>query len=138
MSPIQYTNRNKTIRLNSGFWRDLAVGDGNPGEENCLMRKERRLRISKDDLYIYRKRSYVPVDICLLIDASGSMVGEKWEAACFLAEHLLLTGKEKVAVVTFQEMRSQVVVPFTRNQQDLIRGLNRIRPVGMTPWRMES
>jgi len=135
MSPVEYTNRNKTIRLSSGSWSgDLAVPETViHAKKKSLMKKERRLRITKDDLYIYRKRSYVPVDICLLIDASGSMVGEKWEAACFLAEHLLLTGKEKVAVVTFQEMRSQVVVPFTRSQQDLIRGLKRIRPVGMTP-----
>jgi magnesium chelatase subunit D len=41
------------------------------------------------------------------------MAGDKRQAACYLAEHLLLTGKEKVAVVTFQERNSQVVVPFT-------------------------
>ncbi|NMB33737.1 MAG: VWA domain-containing protein [Clostridium sp.] len=98
-----------------------------------MLRNQSRLTIAKEDLFVYRKRSYVPVDICLLIDASGSMVGEKSQAACYLAEHLLLTGKEKVAAVTFQEMRGEIVVPFTRHQQEMIRGLKRIRPGGMTP-----
>ena len=64
--------------------------------------------------------------------ASGSMAGEKRQAAC-LAEHLLLTGKEKVAVVTFQEHSSRVVVPFTRNQKLLTKGLATIFPAGLTP-----
>lgn len=135
MSSQEFVNRNKTIRLNTRSWTgDLAVPETViQARKNSLMRNDGRLKISKDDLYIYRKRSYVPVDICLLIDASGSMSGEKRQAACYLAEHLLLTGKERVAVVTFQEMRSHIVVPFTRRQQDLIRGLKRIRPGGMTP-----
>ena len=135
MSSLEFTNRNKTIKLNSQTWTgDLAVPDTVVNARKAsLIRNDGRLKITKEDLYVYRKRSYVPVDICLLIDASGSMAGEKREAACYLAEHLLLTGKEKVAVVTFQEMRGNVVVPFTRRQQDMIRGLNRIRPGGMTP-----
>jgi len=134
MSSLEFTNRNKTIRLNTRSWTgDLAVPDTVIQAKKTSLIRNERLKITKEDLFIYRKRSYVPVDICLLIDASGSMSGEKRQAACYLAEHLLLTGKEKVAVVTFQEMRAQVVVPFTRRQQDLIRGLNRIRPGGMTP-----
>jgi len=81
----------------------------------------------------YSKKQYIPIDVCLLIDASGSMAGDKRQAACYLAEHLLLTGKEKVAVVTFQERNSQVVVPFTRNQRVLSKGLATISPAGLTP-----
>lgn len=91
------------------------------------------MRIQKDDLHYYEKKSYIPIDICLLIDASGSMAGDKRQAACYLAEHLLLTGKEKVAVVTFQERSSKVVVPFTRNERILRRGLSTINPAGLTP-----
>ena len=61
------------------------------------------------------------------------MAGDKRQAACFLAEHLLLTGKEKVAVVTFQERSSKVVVPFTRNESLLRKGLSTINPAGLTP-----
>ncbi|NLB18761.1 MAG: VWA domain-containing protein [Syntrophomonadaceae bacterium] len=135
VSKLEFTNRNKTMRLNSRSWTgDLAVPETVvQAIKSSLLRNDSRLIIDKGNLTIYRKRSYVPIDICLLIDASGSMVGEKMEAACYLAEHLLLSGKDKVAVVTFQEMRANVVVPFTRRQRDLIRGLNRIVPGGMTP-----
>jgi magnesium chelatase subunit D len=135
ISSLEFTNRNKTIRLSNRSWSgDLAVPETvMQAKKASFLRNDSRLTITKEDLFIYRKRSYVPVDICLVIDASGSMAGEKRQAACYLAEHLLLTGKEKVAVVTFQEMRANVVVPFTRRQQDLVRGLNRIRPGGMTP-----
>jgi magnesium chelatase subunit D len=71
------------------------------------------------------------------MDASGSMAGEKRNAAAYLAKHLLLTGKEKVAVVTFQENSSRVVVPFTRNQSILTKGLSTISPAGLTPLAME-
>jgi len=73
------------------------------------------------------------MDVCLLIDASGSMAGEKRQAACYLAQHLLLSGREKVAVVTFQEMKAHLAVPFTKNQKTLSRGLSNIRPGGLTP-----
>ena len=52
MSPVEYTNRNKTIRLTSGSWTgDLAVPETIiQAKKQCLLRKERRLRISKEDL----------------------------------------------------------------------------------------
>jgi len=135
VSRLEFTNRNKAMRINSSSWTgDLAVPETVvQAIKSSLLRNDRRLTVDKGDLMIYSKRSYVPIDICLLIDASGSMVGEKMKAACYLAEHLLLSGKDKVAVVTFQEMRANVAVPFTRRQRDLIRGLNRIIPGGMTP-----
>jgi magnesium chelatase subunit D len=101
--------------------------------KNSYLRGDNHFSIKKQDLHYYEKKSYVPIDICLLIDASGSMAGDKRQAACFLAEHLLLTGKEKVAVVTFQERGSNVVVPFTRKQMVLKQGLATINPAGLTP-----
>lgn len=135
LSSVEYINRNKVIRIKDVPWPgNIAVPDTIiHATKSRLLRQEERLVIRKEDLHVYQKRSFVPVDICLLIDASMSMAGEKRQAACYLAEHILLTGREKVAVVTFQEMRADVVVPFTRNQRILERGLARIRPGGMTP-----
>lgn len=135
LAAVEYTNRNKVVRIKDNSWSgDLAVPETVvQAKKSSLMRHESRLTIKKEDLHVYQKRSYVPVNVCLLIDASASMAGEKRQAACFLAEHLLLSGKEKVAVVTFQEMKAQVVVPFTRNQKVLSRGLRGIRPGGLTP-----
>jgi len=135
MSSVELTNRNRTINSPDKNWSgDLAVPETIvQAKKNSFLRGDKRLVIKKDDLHYYDKKTYIPVDICFLIDASGSMAGDKRQAACFLAEHLLLSGKEKVAVVIFQERTSQVVVPFTRKQSVLKKGLAMINPAGLTP-----
>ncbi|NLB53629.1 MAG: VWA domain-containing protein [Syntrophomonadaceae bacterium] len=135
ISHVEFTNRNKTINNPYHNWSgDLAVPETIiQAKKNSLLRGEEHFSIKKEDLHFYSKKKYIPIDICLLIDASGSMAGDKRQAACYLAEHLLLTGKEKVAVVTFQERSSKVVVPFTRNQRVLSKGLSTISPAGLTP-----
>ena len=132
---MEYTNRNRTINDPDRNWSgDLAVPETIiQAKKNSFLRGDTHFTIQKQDLHFYDKKTYVPIDICLLIDASGSMAGDKRQAACFLAEHLLISGKEKVAVVTFQERTSKVVVPFTRNQRVLSKGLATISPAGLTP-----
>jgi len=134
-SSVQYTNRNKTKNNSEANWSgDLAVPQTViQATKNSYMRGDSHLTIKKEDLHYYEKKSYIPIDVCLVVDSSGSMAGDKRQAACFLAEHLLLTGKEKVAVVTFQERSSQVVVPFTKNQRLLSKGLSTINPAGLSP-----
>ncbi|MGE5373273.1 MAG: vWA domain-containing protein [Solirubrobacterales bacterium] len=134
-STVSFTNRNKVKPLKDNTWfGDLAVPETIiAAKKGSLIRRDTRFTIRKEDLQVYTKRSYVPMDICLLIDASASMSGEKRQAACYLAEHLLLTGRERVSVVTFQEMKARVVVPFTRNQKILSHGLSSIKPGGLTP-----
>jgi len=134
-SQVEFTNRNKTKNNPEKNWSgDLAVPETIvQAKKNSFLRGDLGLRITKDDLHYYEKKTYIPIDVCLLIDASGSMAGDKRQAACYLAEHLLLTGKEKVAVVTFQERSSKVVVPFTRNERQLRKGLSTINPAGLTP-----
>jgi len=134
-SCVKLTNRNKTINNLDNTWAgDLAVPETIiQAKKNCFLRNDDHFTVRRKDLHYYDKKSYIPVDICLLVDASGSMAGDKRQAACYLAEHLVLTGKEKVAVVTFQERDSKVVVPFTRNHQTLSKGLATITPAGLTP-----
>ncbi|MEN6326199.1 MAG: VWA domain-containing protein [Syntrophomonas sp.] len=134
-SHVEFTNRNKTINNPDKNWSgDLAVPETIiQATKNSFLRNDGRFTIKKEDLHHYTKKTYVPIDVCLLIDASGSMAGDKRQAACYLAQNLLLSGKEKVAVVTFQERNSEVVVPFTRNQNVLNKGLSTISPAGLTP-----
>ena len=103
------------------------------GAKRSLQDGLERIRISKEDIQVYGKRSYVPIDICLLVDCSASMAGDKSQAAWQLAEYLLLSSRERVAVVVFQEMKARVAVPFTRNQKRLRAGLRSVNPEGMTP-----
>jgi magnesium chelatase subunit D len=134
-SQVEFTNYNRTVNNSEKNWSgNLAVPETViQAKKNNFLRGDKHFTLQKEDLHFYDKKTYVPIDICLLIDASGSMAGEKRQAACFLAEHLLLSGKEKIAVVTFQEHSSQVVVPFTRNQKLLSKGLATINPAGLTP-----
>lgn len=135
VTAMQYVNYNKVKRQKDNTWSgSLAIHQTViQAKKSSLLRHENRLTIQKEDLHYYEKRHYIPMDVCLLIDASASMAGEKRQAACYLAEHLLLSGREKVAVVTFQEMKAQQAVPFTKNQKTLSRGLKNIRPGGLTP-----
>lgn len=131
---VQLVNYNRTINKKDNWTGNMAVAQTVvQAKKNALLRGEKRLSINKQDLHFYDKKSYIPIDICLLLDASGSMAGEKRQAASFLAQHLLLTGKERVAVVTFQERSARVVAPFTRSQSVLTKGLQTINPAGMTP-----
>ena len=135
VTSIEYVNYNKVKRRNDDTWSGhLAIPQTvMQAKKSSLLRQENHLTIQKDDLRFYDKRHYIPMDVCLLIDASASMAGEKRQAACYLAEHLLLSGREKVAVVTFQEMKANLAVPFTKNQKTLSRGLKNVRPGGLTP-----
>ncbi len=72
-------------------------------------------------------------DVCLVLDASASMAGRRLRAAKYLAQHLLLASRDRVAVVVFQERQAQVVVPFTRDFRAAERGLASIEPLGLTP-----
>jgi len=92
-----------------------------------------RMTVKKKDIRVFGKKSFAPIDTCIAIDCSGSMVGEKIRAVSYLAEHFLLTSKEKVSVVSFQEMDSRIVVPFTKNHQKLQDGLRTLQPQGLTP-----
>ena len=100
-----------------------AAGDGAPA----------RLRLDYEDLRVLRRRRRRPVDVCLLIDASASMAGERMRAAKTLARHLLATTRDRVAVIVFQERQVRVSVPFTRNDLRVEQGLATIRPYGLTP-----
>lgn len=132
---VEFTNHNRTVNDPDKNWSgDLAVPQTIiQALKNSYLRGDDHFTIKKTDLHFYDKKSYVPIDICLLLDASGSMAGDKRQAACYLAEHMLLSGKEKVGVVTFQERSSKIVVPFTRNQSILSKGLATISPAGLTP-----
>jgi len=132
---MEYIDYNRTINKGDTTWTgNLAVPETViQAVKNGFLRGDQHFSIKKEDLHFYDKKSYIPIDICLLMDASGSMAGDKRQAASYLAQHLLLTGKERVAVVTFQERSSLVVAPFTRSLSVLDKGLATINPGGMTP-----
>ncbi|MGI6644082.1 MAG: vWA domain-containing protein [Bacillota bacterium] len=86
----------------------------------------------EDLRYSYvRTKSQVPV--ILLMDASASMAGRRIAAAKELARHLVVTGKDKVSVVIFQDSEVRTVCDFTKNPRKLEEGLKNIQAMGLTP-----
>ncbi len=92
-----------------------------------------RLRLQRSDLHVHLRAGQRPLYICLLIDASASMAGRRILAAKHLARHLLVSTRDRVAVLGFQERDVRVYVPFTRDYATVEEGLARIQPMGLTP-----
>lgn len=100
----------------------------------------KRSRRENADFYlkredIYEKNPYLdkPLDICLLIDTSASMTGDRIKSAKFLAEYLVNSTRDRVSVIVFQENDVEVIVPFTRNFNMIQKNLSKIDSKGLTP-----
>lgn len=74
-----------------------------------------------------------PLDICLVIDTSASMTGDRIKSAKFLAEYLVNSTRDRVSVIVFQESDVEVIVPFTRNFNLIQKNLAKIDSKGLTP-----
>ncbi|MEW6082311.1 MAG: VWA domain-containing protein [Bacillota bacterium] len=94
---------------------------------------ERSIIILPEDLWVVHYKSRRYSDICLLLDASASMAGRRIRTGKYLARHLLLKSKGRMAVITFQESRVDIRVPLTRSFDEAERGLGAIVPQGLTP-----
>jgi len=89
--------------------------------------------VNKHHLRFEQRMGRSRLDICLLIDASASMMGKRMKAAKVLAEHLVHSTDDRLSVIYFQEDKVEIAVPFTRNQALLRAGLKSIKPSGLTP-----
>lgn len=92
-----------------------------------------RIRLERRDVHVHLRSAARLLDICLLIDASASMAGRRILAAKHLARHLLVSTRDRIAVIAFQERDVKVYVPFTRSYRAVEEGLARIQPMGLTP-----
>ena len=89
--------------------------------------------VRAEDVRVRRRHRPRRVDLCLLLDASASMEGERMRAAKMLARHLLLTSRDRVAVMAFQERGAVLAVGLTRNYTAAERGLGSVVAAGLTP-----
>lgn len=92
-----------------------------------------RLQIDQGDIRRNARLAKCKSEICVLIDASASMAGQRMSAAKYLVRHLLLSTPDRVSVVYFQEDRAVVQVPFTRDYLAVQQGLKDIAAIGSTP-----
>ncbi|SHM52771.1 magnesium chelatase subunit D [Caldanaerovirga acetigignens] len=95
--------------------------------------ERKKLSISTEDIVIIKRSFEKGQDICLLIDASASMAGERLRSAKYLAKHIVLTSYRRVSVLTFQEKEVKICVPFTKNFSQVDYGVSSIASSGLTP-----
>jgi magnesium chelatase subunit D len=72
-------------------------------------------------------------NIVLVLDSSASMSGGRLRAAQFLAQHLVLSVKDKVAVIAFQGESIFVPPRFTSSWSDIQQQLLMLKAFGLTP-----
>jgi len=132
----QFPNRRKVVTPNDPVsWKgEIAVPETVvEAARRSFLSKNSSINITVNDIKVYARKSYAPVDTCLLVDCSGSMMGDRLRAVGHVAEYLLLNSREKVSMVTFQERQAKIQVPFTRSYVELHHGLSKIVPGGLTP-----
>ncbi len=128
-----YDRRKTTGRDRDNWYNPLAVPETVVKAAKRSLKEEKKFEIKEQDLMVFQKRSQAPVDICLVVDCSGSMKGAKLRAVQWVAEYLILTTRDRVALVSFQERDAQVLVPFTRSYPKLHQSLLTLAPEGLTP-----
>jgi magnesium chelatase subunit D len=99
----------------------------------CIRTLQSRGPLAPADLRFWYIREKKSRPIILLLDASASMSGKRIASAKELARHLIVTNKEKLCVVVFQDSDVEVVCDFTKSPQRLEEGLARIQAQGLTP-----
>ena len=92
-----------------------------------------RLQISPADIRFVGRRPGLGSDICLLVDSSGSMAGFRLQAARYVAGELGRYGCSRLSLVTFQDNRADLIVPFTAGRQAVLSAFDTITTFGATP-----
>ncbi|MBT9259686.1 MAG: VWA domain-containing protein [Clostridiales bacterium] len=91
------------------------------------------LPLRPDDFQVVRRRHPPSLDWIILIDASASMAGHRIQAAKDLVRHLARKSRDRIAVASFQNREVTLHVPLTRHLGAVEKGLEALRPAGLTP-----
>lgn len=95
--------------------------------------KDLKFHIAVQDIRKCLRNRTKKMEICLLVDASQSMEGKRIKAAKLLARQLIQIGADRICIMTFQNDRSTLEVPLTRNLRMVEEKLMSIQVGGLTP-----
>ncbi|MDK2835582.1 MAG: magnesium chelatase subunit [Thermosediminibacterales bacterium] len=124
----------KVVILEHNAWiENLALPETViTGLKRCFLKKQ-KFCLEPSDIRVMMLQKKVSTDICILLDASASMSGNRLKSAKFLAEHLVLSTSDKISVITFQEKNVDITVAPTKNYKKLQQNINKIKAFGLTP-----
>jgi len=97
-----------------------------------LFPSARRL-VAPEDIRIQKQNGGPALELCLLVDASGSMLGKGISEVKALAAHLIRQAREPLSLITFQEGNIGVKVQTTRDTAKIRHELAALRAGGLTP-----
>ncbi|VBB06045.1 von willebrand factor type a [Lucifera butyrica] len=120
---------------NTGTKRELTIPDTitAAARRMAVEGTSGHFSIRANDLTYYSRRKKKKNDLCLLVDGSASMAGQRIRAAKFLARHMLLSTPDRVSVIVFQDEWAKIQVPLTRNYREVEDSLRNIVTFGSTP-----
>ncbi|MCR3922892.1 MAG: VWA domain-containing protein, partial [Firmicutes bacterium] len=90
-------------------------------------------QITATDLCVLQEAGELPLEVCLLVDTSGSMNGKRIEEVKLLADQLVQQMHEPLSLITFQESDVAVKVRATRQASSVRAGLRAMNAEGLTP-----
>ena len=129
-----YDKRKAVERDRDNWYNPIAIPETViKAAKRSILQDKTKFEIKEQDLMVFKKRCKAPVDICMVVDCSGSMKGAKLQAVQWVAEYLVLTTRDKVALISFQERDAHVIVPFTKSYTNLHHNLLNLQPEGLTP-----
>ncbi|MCW3490808.1 vWA domain-containing protein [Dethiobacter alkaliphilus] len=89
--------------------------------------------LRNEDFRVIKDGGAPPLEVCLLVDTSGSMNGKRIREVKTLADNLVRQMHEPLSLITFQEGDVGVKVRSTRNDLMVRRGLAAMSAAGLTP-----
>lgn len=119
--------------------RDGQSGAALAVAETMICAAQRRLHtgekrlVTAADLRVLDETGGPPMEVCLLVDTSGSMNGRRIREVKALADHLVRHMHEPLSLITFQEGDVSVKVRSTRNNSAVRHGLSILTAAGLTP-----
>jgi magnesium chelatase subunit D len=121
------------IKREDGEYAALAIPETMISAATRRFKEKSLVFVKPHDLRVLEKAGEPPLEVCLLVDTSGSMNGKRIREVKSLAGHLVRQMHEPLSLVTFQEGDVGVKVRSTRNSHIVKRGLAAMTAAGLTP-----
>ncbi|MDR3592948.1 MAG: VWA domain-containing protein [Negativicutes bacterium] len=114
--------------------QDLAVAETvNAAARRAIAENRCELVIDYTDIRQFVRQTKHSAAVCLVVDASASMIGPRLKAAKHLVRHLLLATPDRISLIVFQQEQAKVELPFTRDYRQAEECLRKITAFGSTP-----